>query len=92
MSTSETSTISLDKKISILAIIPQVRNEWAERFVSLWDMSIPLAVCVQLEWVSELSDKGVDEIERCFVSLCDLFGKTEAEMVEHIDNYSDTDE
>lgn len=82
MSTSETSITNLYNKIAVLSVLPNVKDEWAKKFVSMWDMSIPLAVAVQLDWVSELSDKGCEEIEKCFVALCNTFDKTEAEMLE----------
>lgn len=85
MSTSETSTASLDRKIRALAVLPGVKQEWATKFCELWDISIPLAVCVQQEWVTELSDRGVDEINRCFVALSDVFEKTEEDMLEYLD-------
>ena len=82
MNTSKTSITNLQNKISVLSAIPSVKDEWASRFAALWDMSIPLAVAVQLDWVNELSDKGCEEIERCFVALCDTFDRTEQEMLE----------
>lgn len=85
MNTSTTSTVSLDKKIQALSVLANVNQEWAKKFCGLWDMSIPLAVCVQLEWVTELSDKGVDEINRCFVALSEVFEKTEEEMLAYLE-------
>jgi hypothetical protein len=84
MNTSKTSINNLQNKIAVLSIIPSVKDEWAPKFAALWDMSIPLAVATQLEWVDELSDKGCEEIERCFVALCETFDKTEQEMLEII--------
>jgi len=86
MNTSETSTANLDKKIQALSVLPNVQQEWAKKFCGLWDISIPVAVAVQLEWIDELSDKGVEEIERCFVSLSDVFEKNEEEMLEYLSN------
>lgn len=85
MNTSETSTPRLEDKISVLSFLPQVKHEWAVQFCSLWDMSIPLAVGVQLEWIAELTDKGVENIESCFASLCEVFGyDSEQELIDYI--------
>lgn len=86
MNTSKTSTSSLDRKIRALAVLPGVDQEWAKKFCGLWDISIPLALCVQQEWVTELSDRGVDEINRCFVALSDVFEKTEEEMLDYLES------
>jgi len=83
--TSETSTPRLEDKISVLSFLPQVKHDWAVEFCSRWDMSIPLAVGVQLEWIVELSDKGVENIEDCFASLCELFRyDSEQELIDYI--------
>ena len=83
MNTSNTSTVSIEKQIEVLSVLPNFKDkfEWAEKFTNLWDMSIPLAVCVQLGWVEGLTDKGVEEIERCFLALSDTFEKTPEEMM-----------
>ena len=82
MKISTDSITNLENKIAVLSIIPSVKDEWAPKFAALWDMTIPLAVAAQLDWVTELTDKGCEEIERCFVALCDTFDKTEQEMLE----------
>jgi hypothetical protein len=87
MSTSKTSTVSLDKQIEALSVIPEFKDkfQWAEEFTALWDLSIPMAVALQAGWISELTDKGVEEIERCFLSLSQTFEKTPEEMIEMLD-------
>ena len=82
MKISRTSITNLQKKIEVLSGIPSVNDEWGPKFASLWNITIPLAVATQLEWITELSDKGCEEIERCFVALCETFDKTEEEMLE----------
>lgn len=87
MSTSQTSTVSLDKQIEVLSILPEFRKkyDWAERFNELWDLSIPIAVGVQTGWISELSDRGVEEINRCFLALAESFEKTPEELMEMLE-------
>ena len=83
MSTSETSTSNFDNKVKALALLPGMSKdrEWLDAFVAVWDISIPLAMSVHLGYVSELSDKGVDEIERCFFALAETLGYTEQELL-----------
>lgn len=89
MSTSETSTTDFDKKVEAIALVPSIDHAWAKRFSELWDISIPLAISLQKEWITELSDSGVDEINKCFVALCDVFDKTEAELLSYLDGDDD---
>lgn len=86
MSTLETSTTDLDNKINALALVPSLVSEtdWAEGFARLWDISIPLAMSVQLGYVSELTDDGVNEIERCFTALSFTLGMTTEELLAEI--------
>ena len=86
MNTSETSTANLDNKIRALALLPQIEQEWAKKFCGLWDISIPVAMAVHQEWVTELSDRGVDEINRCFFALANVFEKNEQEMLDYLAN------
>ena len=82
MKISTNSVTNLQNKIAVLSRIPAVEAEWGPKFASRWNMTIPLAVAIELEWITGLSDKGCEEIERCFVALCDTFDKTEEEMLE----------
>lgn len=83
MNTSATSTNNFDNKVRALALLPGMSKdrEWLDAFVAVWDISIPLAMSVHLEYVSELSDKGVEEIERCFNALAETLGYTEEELL-----------
>jgi len=90
MSTSKTSTTDFDKKVDAIALVPSIDHTWAKRFSELWDISIPLAISLKKEWITELSDAGVEEINRCFVALCDVFDKTEEELLSYLDGEDET--
>jgi hypothetical protein len=93
MSTSQTSTADiLAMKIEALSVIPGLGNEtdWAEEFARLWDISIPLAVGVQLGFIQELSDKGVEEIEKCWLALALTLGKSTDDLMSDISDAKDS--
>lgn len=83
MSTSPTSiNDSLQLKINALSVIPGLVDEtdWAERFLELWNISIPLAVSLKLGHIEELTDSGVEEIEKCFTALALTLSMSEDEL------------
>ncbi len=84
MNTSTISTSDIDSKVQALALLPSIKQEWASQFTKLWDISIPLAMAVNQEWVTELSDRGVDEINRCFTALAEVFDKNDEDMLEYL--------
>lgn len=87
MSTLETSTASFANKVKAVALLPGMTSdrEWLKAFVAVWDISVPLAMSVHLEYVNELSDKGVEEIERCFTALAETLGLTEDELLSSLE-------
>jgi len=87
MSMSETSVNSFEKKVETITLLPSMSKdrEWLSAFVKAWDISVPMAMAVHLGYVTELSDRGTEEIERCFTALAETLGKTEQELLADIE-------